>query len=261
MPRLIEMLSSSDRDIQDGARAGISLITMLPEREITAASAKEWWDMYHQASDSQIYASLLGAKNSPNTRLEAAKRLYRSQDKRIVPVLMDLMAGDDAPAAIGAAHLVERICGNNWGWKVAARKSNALPSTDRFREWWNDNQHTFVWLEFKNTGGGEDGAAPQRDPLREAVLQLSGIEAGIAEGAMATLRRAGNEAVPALLDGLAHPSDAVIRTRSRDLLREMTGQNFGFEPTRGSDADRGRVREEWINWATEEGLLALPEEE
>lgn len=254
VPRLIELVGHSDRDVADGARAGIHLITMMAEREVTAASAKEWWDLYHQSSDSAIFADMLGSRNDALTRLEAAKRLYREQDKRIVPVLIELIGGDNMTAALGAAGIVERICGNDWGIVPGMAQADRAAAAERLSTWWDENKNTFVWLEFRNTGGSA-GQAPRRDPLAEAVGRLASIEAGVADSAMAALRRGGDDAIGHLIDGLAR-GDLVIRTRSRDLLREITGQNFGYSPAGGSNADRDQARERWIAWAIEAGHLS-----
>ena len=40
----------------------------------------------------------------------------------------------------------------------------------------------------------------------------------------------------------------------RDLLRELTKQNFGFEGIKGSDAQRQKALKAWKDWAESAGI-------
>ena len=98
-------------------------------------------------------------------------------------------------------------------------------------------------------------AAPRqpKDRIGEWINQLRDVDASVADGAVSQLRSKGEEVIPALISRGLTANDGITRNRVRDLLREITGENFGFEGIRGNDAARKAAIEKWQAWAQANG--------
>jgi len=129
VPRLIQLLDHPNEDVVDGARTAIQAITFLAYDEIDADSAQAWWDRYHAASDALIYGQALEDDN-PEARLNACKRLYQSQDKRIVPVLADLVADENVNLAFASAISSPRSPDRTGGSPVKSRSTGGRRSRE-----------------------------------------------------------------------------------------------------------------------------------
>ena len=70
------------------------------------------------------------------------------------------------------------------------------------------------------------------------------------------MRSRGEKAVHDLITRGLTSNDGITRNRARDLLREITGQSFGFEGIRGGDAARREAIDKWKAWAQENGHTA-----
>lgn len=258
VPRLIEMLKSGDDDIVAGAKAGLTAITLQPEHEITAASAQQWWDKYHAASDSLIFGSLLN-DSDPMVRLEACKRLYYEQDKRIMPVLFELLANDQPNVFLEASSLLKRVTGSDWDInQVDMPAQEKQERIARLEKWWEEEKGRFTFVEFQdmmNSGGG--ALAVQRDPVEEWIGNLGSLDGAEARTAYENLRGRGEEAIPALIEGLGN-ANPLIGNKCRDLLREITGQNFGYDAALGTDAEQQKIIDRWREWAAGAGHLSQP---
>ena len=242
VPRLIEMLKAGG-DSAEGARAGLSLITLIPEHQITPEIAQEWWDRYHSASLTAIYGALLSDAN-PGTRLKACERLYEDQDKRIMPTLFELLESDDGPTRISAASLLERITGNDWGLTNFELTDDGRSDTiKRLREWWGSEQHRFTFIEFRDQMNRSSGKQ-QADETPTYISQLVSTDTGTARAARDWLVNKGKAAVPQLIEAL-DSQDGIMRQKAVETLRSITSQNFNFDPILGSDEAREEARDRW----------------
>lgn len=251
VPRLIELLGKGG-DAADGAKAGISMITMIPEDEVTAELAQEWWNRWHQSDDGEIFGAQLEDAN-PMVRIKAAERLYPEQDPRIVPTLIEVLKRHDGPTKHAAIRLLTRITGNDWDLSGNLPPDEQRARVQRLADWWDENKHTFTFLEFRGqmTTGGDGGREPKRDSRQVWIRQLSSMDPEEERSAYDGLLRAGEAAVEPLIDAL-ESEDGIRRGKARDLLRTITRQNFGYEPIQGSEDERREAIARWRAWAAEQ---------
>lgn len=262
VPALIEMLSSTDELLATTAKYAISKVTMLDERSVTKESAQQWWNKYHASSNAAIYGNMLSSSN-PDARLAACRRLYSSQDKRILPVLADLLVVEqptDRPIALGAAQLVKRITGTDWNLLDVDSASRAEDIAS-YRQWLDEQSHRFIWVEFRNQSIKDDGptaaGVASTDTIGQWILQLNSLDDIDRSSAEKNLRNAGMEAAPKLVDALTH-EDLIIRQRVRDLLRTISKQNYGLDPL-GPETEQRAAVAKWRAWLQEQqGEAATP---
>jgi hypothetical protein len=247
VPRLIELLGNPDDDVQFGAKSGLAAATMLDERELTVASAQAWWDKYHAASDAAIFATSLNDRD-PKVRIRACQALYPSQDKRIVPVLIELARHKDRDVWMAAANEIAKITGNTWGLDRGVDAERREKIADQLENWWKEEKTRFTFVAFRGQDIAGAPATPKADPIAQWVSQLGDLDGKVAAEAQANLRRKGDEAVSYLIEGLKG-KDGIVRNKCRDLLREISGENYGFEGIRGSDSARAAAIGKWEAWA------------
>ncbi|MDA3961001.1 MAG: hypothetical protein PF961_09440 [Planctomycetota bacterium] len=252
VPRMIDMLDG-EGDAQAGAMAALSMLTLIPEDEVTKDRAQTWWNRYHSASDGEIYGHLLKSAD-PLVRLGACDRLYPEQDPRIVPTLIDICKSDNGPAFDGAVTLLRTISASDWGLaKSELSPDEKAERIERLEEWWDTEGAKFTFVEFRNLAP-VDAATSNAQTAETWIRELTSLDQGAARAAQDRLLQAGNDAVPALIDAL-ESSDGIRSAKARDLLRTITKQNFGFEPNRGSKAEREQAVASWKAWAKEQQLL------
>lgn len=254
LPWLIGLMGDSDEFTRSAASQAVSAITFLPEQGLNKEKAQEWWDRYHNQPDSAIYGQLLESKD-PMTRYGACERLYREQDRRILPVLAGLLRSDNRTAAIRSVALIQRISGNDWGLYEAEGelRENMIA---QYENWVKTESNRFTWIEFRQAELPA-GAAPRANPTDEAgqaIAQLSSVQSTDVLAAENRLRALeAKVAVPALIQGLLG-GDPITMNKCNTLLREITKQNFGFDPL-ADEPTRKAAAARWKQWADQEYAL------
>lgn len=249
-PRLIQLLSAGG-EAAEGAKAGLSMITLIPEDEVNQDNAQAWWNRWHSSSDGEIFGAQLES-DDPMARIAACRRLYPEQDRRIVPTLIDILEKHHEGAAKhGAVDMLKEITGNDWDLSGDLDPKAHKERVERLEDWWDEEGNTFVFLEFRGqmtTGGG---GPVKRDKREIWIGQLSSLDPDEARAAFDGLLGEGDNAVPMLIKAL-EASDGIRAGKARDLLRQITRQNFGFEPVRGSNEERKAALQKWQAWAAEQ---------
>lgn len=245
IPRLIQLLDAGG-DAAAGARAALHTLTLMNEDTIDVDSAEEWWDRYHNASDAEIYGNQLDHRD-PMVRLAACRRLYPTQDRRIVPTLIEIAENHEGAPLHGAVDLLERITATDWNLRRATPE-NKGELIEKLEAWWAEEGDGFVFVEFRGRKpAAGDVSARQARGVPLWINQLTSLERETANAAHDSLRHAGLKAVPALIDAL-EGGDRVRAGKARDLLRTITSQNFGYEPNRGTDDARQAAIAAWREW-------------
>jgi hypothetical protein len=244
VPRLIELMGSGNDTVKNAAAAAVAMIAMLPDRNITVATAQEWWDLNHNVSERETYQAQLHSADA-SIAVEAAKALYPLRDTTIIPVLIKCLRADDKQANLRAAALIAKITGTNWNYDPALPADQKAKIADRLDEWWKQEQSHFTWIEDRRAQPASANAAP-KDLNAELVNQLDSREGDKAQQAEAGLMSHGEEAIPALIDGLTTNS-SIVRRKCNDILRTITKQDFQFD-ARGSDESRAKAVEAWKAW-------------
>ncbi|MBA3685368.1 MAG: hypothetical protein H0W72_09020 [Planctomycetes bacterium] len=251
VPRLIQLLGHSSSDVQSNATAGIAAVTLLPEKDITAARAQSWWDLNHNVDDRQIYHEQLNSSD-PRIAVEAAKALYDYRDKAIVPVLIKLLKVEDRTVCNEAIDVIRRITGQTWSYDPAGSAEEKKKRAEQIEKWWKDEQFRFTWIEDNKTVAPGQPAEAPKDQSVELVEQLASVDGAVASLAQGTLRGKGKAAVPALLDGLAH-GNRLVRRRSGDVLKVITQQALPYDAA-GSEEQRASEIAAWRAWAVKNGF-------
>lgn len=264
VPRLAELLEHANKDVVFGARFGLQGITLIPADDLTADRARSWWQRHHASSSAEIYGAGLRS-GDPAVRLQACQALYDSYDKRIVPVLIDLVLVEDPALYMAAARELKRISGSDWGLIRRQDSEWRRKLHQRLQQWWEQDGPRFRFLaqieaENQARSGGPAAvvAAPEPvDRLAGWIDQLGAPDSKASARALGSLRSQGPAIAGRLVaEGLVH-GNPVVQEKVRNLLREWSGENHGFDPYLGSEADRIAARERWAAWAAQQA--AAPE--
>jgi len=251
VPRLIELLGHSSRDVQLAAQIGVSAITLLPEKAVTAEKTKAWWDLNHNVSDQQVYREQLGSAD-PKVALGAAEALYESRDRAIMVVAIRLLLVPDREVNGRAIDLIQKITGLTWNYDTNLAPAAKKKVADRLADWWKGEQFKFIWVEDAKAITSKPQV--QRDIYEESVAALGSIEGNKAQVAESDLATKGKPAVPALLKGLEN-ANVIIRRKCNEILKLISKQDVAFD-ARGSDEERKKGANAWTAWARKEKLIA-----
>ncbi len=257
IPRLIELMDHPDAAVQASAKKAFGQITLQPGEGMTAAKAKAWWDLNHDASEKTWLHEQL-QNDDPAIAVAAARGLYELRDKTLVPAVIKVLKGDNRKANEQAVDLIRKITGNDWGYDLAAPPEARAKIVTQLEKWWKENGTRFEWIEDRvETVPGV--AAKAIDPLTQWVKQLASTMGNEAQQAEQNLLGKGNEAVPALLAGLKDPG-VIVRRKCNDVLKSLAKTDVGFDP-RGEDDQRAKGIAAWHAWAEGKGLIAKEEAE
>ncbi|TVR08255.1 MAG: hypothetical protein EA401_14245 [Planctomycetota bacterium] len=255
VPRLIQLLDHADDDVQFNSRFALGRFMHRGVDAINAEEAQEWWDRFHSAPDSVIYAESLSHRD-PRVRLSAVESITVNDfHEKVVPVLAELLTENDRAVFMGATQQLQRVTGSTWDVRMNASQDERETASQRLLAWWEEEKNTFTPMHMR--GQVREEQEDDDDPTTRMavfVAQLGDLDEAVSRNALSQLRRAGDDAIAPLINGLQH-NDGVVRNRARDLLREITGQNFSFQGMRGSEEERQQAREAWIDWARANGHM------
>lgn len=244
VPRLIELMEKGQGSLANAAAAAVATIAMLPAAGMTVDKAHEWWDINCNVSERETSRGQLRSAD-PAVAVEAAKALYPYRDAAIMPVLIGALKSDDKRACSIAISVIAKVTGNDWSYDANAPIEQRTKIADRLAEWWKQEKDRFIWVEDRSAApGGSNGVSA--DPCSEWVSQLDSMEGNKGQQAEASLRERGDEALPALVEGLSSTS-SIVRRKCYDQLRTLTKQDFAFDP-RGADEERAKAVAAWKAW-------------
>jgi hypothetical protein len=247
VPRLIEIIADGDKDAALGARSAAAHLTLMPEKDITAESLQAWWSRNHALPPAEIYAQTLAASD-PRHRLNACQRLYNLQDRRIIPVLADLLTADLGTAA-AAGELLQRITGTQWATRKVLEEGKGKAIAEQIHKWWKAEQAGFVFLEFRQAE-----AVPveqvEQNLVQQMVDKLDHLEQSERDQAFAGLQSMGEKIVPDLVQNLGNGSK-LKQQKINALLQTITGQDFGYDPYGEDAAAKDAAIGKWRSWLDE----------
>jgi hypothetical protein len=255
LPRLIEMMDHPDQSVQVAAKKAFGQIALQPPDTLTAAKAKAWWDLNHNVSD-RVWLSEQLHNSDPMIAVEAARGLYDLREKSLIPAVIKILKGDNFKANERAIALIRRITGNDWGYDPVAKPEARAKVVVQLEKWWKESGTSFEWIEDRNAKP-ESAEAKTNDALGEWVKQLASTTGNEAQQAEQNLLGKGDEAVPALINGLTDPG-VIVRRKSNDILKSLSKTDVGFDP-RGDDDKRAKAVEAWVAWAKGKGLVETEE--
>ena len=191
-------------------------------------------------------------------QMKAVGAITRSDwSDAVMPVLIEVIKQDNKLAFMEASRLLERITGSNWDIAMNSTGDQRKAIAGRLEEWWGENKGRFRPLYIRNETANEATVqAKPKDRIGEWIAQLGDVDATVSSGATNQLRNRGDKAIHDLITRGLTSNDGITRNRVRDLLREITGQSFGFEGIRGGDANRRAAIEKWKSWAQANGYTA-----
>ena len=251
IPQLIVLLERNDDRMQSAARQALSKMTLCPENELDVAFAKDWWARHHMSSESTIMSESLGDPN-PFIRLGAVRELSTcGWDPRVMATLIRLVEDTNPRVLSATARELKRLTGNEWYLTSKSLQEDRERIVDQLREWWQREGNRFVPVPLRGKVNAPSAQAVHTQ-IGQWIKQLSNtIESA---GATLQIRQKGNDAIADLIRVGSPSQDPIVRNRSRDLLREITNQNFGFEGIGGSDAQRQKAIKSWQDWAKSAGF-------
>ncbi len=254
VPRLIELMEKGQGSLANAAAAAVAAIAMLPPASMTVDKAHEWWDINCNVSERETSRGQLRSAD-PAVAVEAAKALYPYRDPEIMPVLIGALKGEDKRAASIAISVIAKVTGNDWSFDANAPIEQRTKIADRLAEWWKQEKDRFIWVEDRSAAPA-GSAGISADPCAEWVAQLDSMEGNKGQQAEASLRERGDEALPALIDGLSSTS-SIVRRKCNDQLRTLTRQDFSFDP-RAADEERAKAIAAWKAWLLQTHPPAKP---
>lgn len=254
-PRLIELLGNASAEVRDAAGMALSLITAIPQTQITPEKALAWWDRNYAMSDQVIFQAQLKSNDLP-AAVEAARALIPYQDPGIFPLLAKVLRTEDVAARTRAMQLVQQLSGSDWGIAPGMDKAARGKRVDLLDKWWKENNTTYKWPIPKDAHLAVAAQAGPADRLGQLVKDLGSVTGTVATDAQRELESTGIPAIPVLFTGLDNPA-AIVRMRSDSLLKRITGKlDIGYDS--GADATkRGTAVAAWREYLTAEKLLTL----
>ena len=255
VPRLIELMTHANEGVRSSAAEAISAITNLPNRDLTADKVKAWWNANWSLSEDEVLLEQLRSSD-PEMAVAAAAGLCDVRNKAIFPVLFKLLRNDNPVVVKQAIDVLRRATSLDWGLSPQQPVDQRSKTVERLEKWWKDEQFRFAWPGLPKQDDAAAAVVAKNDPDAEAVEKLGSTTGKDATEAEARLRGRGNAAVPSLLNGLASQSP-LIRRRAHDILREITKQDFKYDP-RADEGDRQGAVEAWRAWAIKQKLIADP---
>jgi hypothetical protein len=263
VPALTALLDHGNADLAASARAVAARLTFQDASQVDSASLTAWWQANGQLPPNEVAARALRAP-SPASRLAAARFLGGRSDKRAVPVLIELLKDDAPPIHGAAASELGRLIGNDGGIERGSDAAVRLAAAKRLTTWWKGIEANYVFpaqCAREASVAGQQAAAAPSDALRQNIERLAMPDATEARNAQRNLRLELPAMAVRLVDeGLGH-SNAIVRGRVLEILVEQRGQGgdrLGFEPFRGSDAERAAARERWRAWAATAATTETP---
>jgi hypothetical protein len=138
VPRLIELMNDSHKEVAEAAGEAVSTITALSAKGITVASVNAWWVEFHAIDDIEILRRQLQSKDA-ETALAAASQLGALQEKKVIEVLIPLLKSEDVKIATKAHQLVTTLTGRDWAYVATDPLDQRLKRVDLLAKWWKEN--------------------------------------------------------------------------------------------------------------------------
>lgn len=257
VPRLIELMNDSRKEVAEAAGEAVSTITALSPKGITVASANAWWGEFHASDDLEILRRQLQSKDA-STALAAASQLGALQEKKVIDVLILMLKSEDVKIATKAHQLVIDLTGRDWAYVATDPLDQRLKRVDRLAKWWKENSESFVfpvdpWLVDTSLVQNQDSLAA--DPLRLAVNDLAATDAKLVAKAENELLRKAGAAVPALIEGVADENPITAR-KCHELLQRISKKcDISFSP-RDRAEHKHQAIAAWKAWALANKFLA-----
>ena len=251
IPRLIELMDHKNEGVKSAAIISFSQLSVMPQKDVTSAKAKAWWDLNHNVPERQWLSEQLNNKD-PLVSVEAAKGLYEIREKSLVPVVLKLLKTEDREVCKRGIEIIRRITGNDWTYDPGMPVDQKAKKVADMEKWWKENGTRWEWIEDRNAKPAADEAKPV-DPLTVWISQLSSTEGTQAQQAEANLQAKGKEAVPALILGLEHKSP-IVRRKCNDVLKAFSKKDVGFDP-RAENELAAKGIEAWRKWAESQGIV------
>ena len=255
MPRLIELMASDKQDVADAATDAAAAITGVSRAELNLDRAKGWWAKYWRSDETSIMKAQLNSKDA-ETSIHAAGILAAQQDKKALDVLIEWMRSEDTKIANKAFLQVAQFTGRDWAYVPTDPLDARLKRIDVITKWWKENRDSFKLIaEAKpQEVAVQGGTAAASDPYVDAVRDLGAVDGKAAAKAETTLSDHGNDAVPALIDGLSSDNPIIARKANELLQRVSKKSDIAFNP-RDQEAAKRKAIDAWTAWAKEHHLL------
>ena len=155
VPLLMHFLNHSNEDLVYYAKSSLSKVTKIAEHELDAGKAQDWWDRYHEATDQQIYVSMLNSRDE-SLQMGACESLYQYQDMRILPVLAKLSSSDSRSTRTRVGILVKKLRVMILVL-VMVRLMMQLKWHRELFNWVEESSAGFQWLEFREAKPAQGG--------------------------------------------------------------------------------------------------------
>ncbi len=258
VPRLIELLGSTDTDLKE--QAALTATTLTGVVGPTTASLRTWWDRCHGRSDGEIWKEQLRS-DSANVALGAAVLLIDQCEPAILGTITRYLKSPNVREVRLAVEALTKLTRQDWGINPEAPLEYRTKKAAQIDTWWKEGLERFEWPESETRireRAAQAAIVPATDPLAAAVLALGQAGAATIQ-AENRLIGAGPSAVPALIGGLGD-ANLIVRRKSADLLTRITKKtDIPFDP-RGAESVRTAAIEAWTAWAISQNLLATPGE-
>ena len=159
VPRLIELLSHADENVQFNTKYTLGQFMVKPIDKVTPESAQEWWDRFHAAPDSVVYAQAL-KNDDPMIQIKAITAITKSDwTNEVMPVLIELIQDDSTIVFMEATRHLKRITGTNWDIVMTTEQGKRKEIAERLTSWWEDNKRGYRPLYAAHATSNEKGSA------------------------------------------------------------------------------------------------------
>lgn len=260
LPLVVRMLESPQKSVQESGIAAFSNIALMPHKDITLASARDWIARNQNTPDGVIYSNALQSTDA-TIRMKAVERLIPSEDQRLVPVLAEIIGGPDNRAALEAGRLLTVISGLPWSGE-GDQKARQF-TKKKVENWWKGElkPYRFPAIAAARKTPSTDPAEPTKnvnpnDQVEAWIMDLDSLDTAKANAAFTSLMAKGKPIAGKLAQGLRSTNGIRVR-KCCEILQRLSGQNRAVDPFDSAEKQEAAIKF-WEDYAAKQAASTAP---
>lgn len=259
LPLVLRMLGSPEKSVQESGMAAFSNIALVPQKDVTLASARDWITRNQNTPDGVIYSNALQSSDA-TIRMKAVERLIPSEDQRLVPVLAEVIGGPDNRAAQEAGRLLTVISGLPWSGE-GDQKARQF-TKKKVENWWKGELKPYRFPAIASARkNSTDSTEPTKtvnpnDQVEAWIMDLDSLDTAKANAAFTSLMAKGKTVVGKLVQGLRSTNSIRVRKCS-EILQRLSGQNKAVEHSDPAEKQEAAIKF-WEDYAAKQAASTTP---
>lgn len=256
---VLRMLESPQKSVQESGIAAFSNIALVPQKDVTLASARDWIARNQNTPDGVIYSNALQSSDAM-IRMKAVERLIPSEDQRLVPVLAEVIGGPDNRAAQEAGRLLTVISGLPWSGE-GDQKARQF-TKKKVENWWKGELKPYRFPAIATARKtSTDSTEPTKtvnpnDQIEAWIMDLDSLDTAKANAAFTSLMAKGKAVVGKLVQGLRSTNGIRVR-KCCEILQRISGHNKAVDPFDPAEKQEAAIKF-WEEYAAKQAASTTP---